>query len=81
MANDIQKMKQNIKQLITAVRPIAVMGVASIENHVDLLSLNIPFYDCPDDLVLYQDGMGHALTVGDIRIANKIFLMLALEKN
>lgn len=58
-----------VNQLEEALKPFAVIGVAHIETIPALFGYNTPFYDCPPDLVLYNDRMGHTITVGDIRQA------------
>lgn len=34
------------------------------------------FYDCPEDLVLYDDNMGNCITVGDVRCARNVIASL-----
>lgn len=46
------------------------IGSAKAETALELLDYNLPFYECPDDLVIYDDKMGHCITVGDIRFAH-----------
>lgn len=58
--------------IIAALTPIAVMGVAKHETDIQLLDYNLPFYDCPSDLILYNDRMGHVLTVEDVRTAKRV---------
>jgi hypothetical protein len=57
----------DVKVLREALMPLGALGVARRETilHIDY----VPFFDCPDDLVLYNDNMGHAITVGDVRRA------------
>jgi len=67
----IVAMGTQAEKLRAALEPVAVLGVARPETDIALLDYNLPFYDCPDDLVLYNDRMGHAITVGDVRAAKE----------
>lgn len=60
-----------IERLRAALEPIAAMGVATHEKLSTLADHNVPFYDCPADLILYHDRMGHPLTVGMVRAAKR----------
>lgn len=58
------------EKLAEAGRPISQMGIPKGSEHDDC-KYQVAFYDCPPDFVLWEDGMGHALSVGDCRIANE----------
>lgn len=64
--------EQALSEAIEALKPLAVLGIARRETMPELADYNTAFYDCPDDLVLYNDNMGHAITVGDVRTACRV---------
>jgi hypothetical protein len=67
--NEIERLNERTAKLEAALKPLASLGVARVETDIALLDYNLPYCDRPDDLVLYNDNMGHSIAVGDVRKA------------
>lgn len=59
---------ERLARLEEVLKPFAAIGFKP-ESECSLQNYNTAFYDCPVDLVIYDDKMGHVLTVGDFRNA------------
>jgi len=69
----VEQLRAEIERLRAALEPFADIGLAGVERMQALQQLNVPFYDCPGDLVIYNDNMGHGVCVEDIRRARNAF--------
>lgn len=58
--------QEALREIAAAAAPLVEIGIPAYGSQDDC-RYQVPFYDCPDDLVLYQDGMGGSITVGAVR--------------
>jgi hypothetical protein len=66
----------SINEIADALRPLAGLGVPRVRDFPPSSNTQQPFPGRADSDVLYDDGIGHQLTVGDCRAAFWLFQRL-----